>query len=60
LPDAGRDRAHDAVGADQAGAHRVDEAVALVALLEVDLAADRGDAEAVAVPAMPPTTPSKR
>ena len=49
VADAAGDGAHDAVGADHAGAHGVDQAVALVAGLEVDLAADGGDAEAVAV-----------
>ncbi len=45
------DGAHDLVGAQQAGAHGVDQAVAVVAVLEVDLAADRGNAQAVAVEA---------
>ena len=49
VADAAGDGAHDAVGADEAGGERVDEAVALVAGLEVDLAAHGGDAEAVAV-----------
>ena len=48
---AGRLGAHDLVGAQQAGAHGVDQAVAGVAVFEVDLAADGGDADAVAVEA---------
>src|ERR1035437_5357115 len=43
--------AHDLVGAHEARRHGVDQTVAFVARLEVDLAAHRGDAEAVAVEA---------
>ena len=42
---------HDAVGADEAHAHGVDEGVAGVGVVEVDLAADRGHADAIAVAA---------
>src|SRR5256885_4536844 len=42
-------RAHELVGANEPDAQRVDERVVRVAVLEVDLAADRRDADAVAV-----------
>ena len=45
--------AHEPVGPDQAHAHRVDQRVAGVALVEVDLASDRRDAHAVPVAAHP-------
>ena len=48
---AGRHRAREVLLAHEADRHRVDEAVALVGLLEVDLAADGRHAEAVAVAA---------
>ena len=51
LPGPLGDGAHDLVGAQQAGAHGVDQAVAGVGVFEVDLAAHRGDAQAVAVEA---------
>ena len=49
VADAGGGRADQLVRLDQADAHRVDEAVLLVGALEVDLAADRGHADRVAV-----------
>src|SRR5437667_512476 len=42
-------RPHELVGADESDAHRVDDRVVRVAVLEVDLASDRRDADAVAV-----------
>src|SRR5260370_2970469 len=42
---------HQTVDANQADAHRVDERVLRVALVEVHLAADRGDADAVPIAA---------
>ena len=47
---AGGDGADEVVGADEADAHGVDEGVVVVAGREGDLAADVGDADAVAVP----------
>jgi len=44
-------RAHELVGAHEADAHRVDQRVARVAVLEINLAADGRDADAVAVAA---------
>src|SRR5260370_42672684 len=44
-------RSHETVDANQADAHRVDERVLRVALVEVHLAADRGDADAVPIAA---------
>ena len=49
LPTPGGGGADQLLGLDQAQAHRVDEAVLLVGGLEVDLAADRRDADRVAV-----------
>ena len=49
VADAGRRAAHDLVVADQAHGHGVHQAVAAVGVLEVHLAADGGDAHAVAV-----------
>ena len=53
VADPGRRRADHLVGAGEADAHRVDEAVLLVGSLEVDLAADRRDPDRVAVVADP-------
>src|SRR3982074_1680270 len=44
-------RSHEAIDANQAYAHRVDEWIVGVALVEIDLATDGRDADAVAVPA---------
>ena len=49
VPDARRGAADQLVGLDQPDAHRVDQAVLLVRRLEVDLPADGGDADRVAV-----------
>ena len=49
VADPGGRRADQVVLLDQPQAHRVDEAVCLVGVLEVDLAADGGDADRVAV-----------
>ena len=49
VADARGGRADQLLGLDQPEAHRVDQAVLLVGGLEVDLAADRGDADRVAV-----------
>src|ERR1019366_9595023 len=49
VPRPRRGRADQALGLDQPDAHRVDQAVLLVGRLEVDLAADRRDADRVAV-----------
>ena len=49
VADARGRRADQVVLLDQPQAHRVDEAVLLVGVLEVDLAPDRGDADRVAV-----------
>ena len=49
VADAGRGAADQPLRLDQPEAHRVDEAVLLVGALEVDLAADGGDADRVAV-----------
>ena len=53
LPGPGRGGADQALARREPEAHRVDQAVLLVALLEVDLAADRGHADRVAVVADP-------
>ena len=53
VADARGGRADQAVLVDQPEAHRVDEAVLLVGVLEVDLAAHGGDADRVAVVADP-------
>ena len=53
VADAGRRAADQPVGARQPERHRVDEAVLLVGLLEVELAADRRHADRVAVVADP-------
>src|SRR5690606_25662202 len=50
---AGRLRADQVLGAHEADGHRVDERVALVRVLEVDLAPDVGDADTVGVVADP-------
>ena len=42
---------HEAIHTNQADAHRVHQRVVRVALLEIDLAAHRGDTDAVAVAA---------
>ncbi len=57
VADARRGRAHHPVGAGEADAHRVDEAVLLVGRLEHDLAADGRDADRVAVVADPGDDP---
>ena len=49
VADPGRGAPDQLVGLDQADAHGVDQAVLLVRALEVDLAADRGHADRVAV-----------
>ena len=51
IADAGRGRVEDLVGLRDADGHRVDEDVAVVSGVEIDLAADRGDADAIAVAA---------
>ena len=53
VPRRARLRARDPLGREQADAHRVDQAVVRVALVEERLAADGGDADAVAVVADP-------
>ncbi len=50
-PDALRRRVEDLVGARQPGAHRIDQDVVVVALVEVGLAADGRHADAIAVAA---------
>ncbi len=53
VADPGGRRAHHVLGLGEADAHRVDQAVVLVGLLEVDLAADRRHPDRVAVVADP-------
>ena len=51
VPDAGRGRVEDLVGLRDADGHRVDEDVAVIGAVEIDLAADGRDADAIAVAA---------
>ena len=53
IPDAGRGRVEDLVGLRDADGHRVDEDVAVIGRVEIDLAADRRDSDAIAVAADP-------
>ena len=51
VADSGRRRTHDLLVFDDSNAHRVDERVAVVLLVEIDIAGDRRNAEAIAVSA---------
>ena len=51
IADAGRGRIEDLVGLRDADGHRVDEDVAVIGRVEIDLAADGRDADAIAVAA---------
>ena len=53
IADAGRGRIEDLVGAGDADRHRIDQDVAVIGGVEIDLAADRGHADAIAVAADP-------